>query len=250
MENRMSTPHISAKLGDIAPDVILPGDPLRAERIAETVLENARVVSAVRGNRIFTGVMNGRPTSVMASGMGMPSTALYATELFRFYDVNRIVRIGTCAAISANVRVRDIVIATGAHTDSAMWEAVPGLHISHIADSALLTAAAAAQERAPAKVRLGAVFSTDTFYGIPEATRATLAELGTLAVDMEAAALYTVAAREGGSGLAVLTVSGDAHESLSAADRESAFQEALTVVELALSANSREESVDSEAVLR
>ncbi|HEY0185985.1 MAG TPA: purine-nucleoside phosphorylase, partial [Cellulomonas sp.] len=118
----MATPHISAEPGDLAPDVLMPGDPRRATRIAETVLTDARLVTQVRGILGYTGTWQGRPVSVVASGMGVPSISIYATELFRFYGVQRIIRIGTAGGMSPQLDLGDVVIATAAHTDSAVSE--------------------------------------------------------------------------------------------------------------------------------
>src|SRR5687768_4580151 len=139
----MATPHINAEAGDFAPDVLMPGDPRRAMRIAENVLEDAHLVTEVRGILGYTGTFEGRPVSVLASGMGMPSMAIYATELFRFFGVRRIIRIGTAGGMAPHLQVGDVVIASAAHTDSAMTAGkIPGIHYSHAPSFALLAAAA------------------------------------------------------------------------------------------------------------
>ena len=125
----MPTPHISAENGQIAPLVLMPGDPKRAERIAADLLSDVEVVSDVRGIKALTGTFEGTPMSVMASGMGIPSVSIYATELYRFYGVRRIVRVGTCGAISPDVAVRDVVIATAAHTNSSLSGSLAVLRI-------------------------------------------------------------------------------------------------------------------------
>ncbi|MCL3860952.1 purine-nucleoside phosphorylase [Actinotalea sp. K2] len=226
----MTTPHIAAQPGDLAPDVLMPGDPLRARRIAEEVLDDARLVTEVRGILGYTGTHQGRPVSVLASGMGMPSMAIYATELYRFFGVRRIIRIGTAGGMADRVRVGDVVIASAAHTDSAMTaNRIPGIHYSHAPGFALTMAAASAAGFRPGVtpdgVHVGAVLSSDVFYAErPEAT-ALLVQRGTLAVEMEAAALYAVADAEGGQALTICTVSDliSGGESLSADERERLF---------------------------
>ncbi len=240
----MSTPHIAAAAGEIAERVIMPGDPRRAERIAREHLDDARLVTDVRGILGFTGTVGGVPVTVMASGMGMPSITIYATELARHYGVRSIVRVGTTGAIHPEARIRDVVIATHAHTDSSMTELrVPGVQFSHVADQALArlavdagAAITAAEARDGAAIRVGAVFTTDHFYLDRPELHARLADLGTWCVEMEAAGLYAVGAAEGVSTLAVLTVTDHllTDEHLSAHERESGFQRALGIAFAAL----------------
>ncbi|MEV0637574.1 purine-nucleoside phosphorylase [Streptomyces sp. NPDC050619] len=231
------TPHIAARPGDFAPLVLMPGDPQRARRIAQTFLEDARQVTDVRGILGYTGSHRGVPMSVLASGMGIPSVTIYATELFRHYGVRRIVRVGTAGAIPASVAVRDVVIASAAHTDSSLSRLlVDGLTLSLAPSYRLLRAAADAAEREPADVHIGPVFSSDHFYLDRPALFDALERRGTLAVEMEAAGLYAVACAEGGEALAVLTVSdhlrtGDA---LTAEERESDFDRTLRIAATAL----------------
>ncbi|MGV8966997.1 MAG: purine-nucleoside phosphorylase [Cellulomonas sp.] len=235
----MATPHISAALGDFAPDVLMPGDPRRARHIAETVLDDARLVTEVRGILGYTGTHEGRPVSVLASGMGMPSIAIYATELFRFFGVRRIIRIGTAGGMAPILEVGDVVIATAAHTDSALTaNRIPGIHYSHAPNFALAAAAVAAAttmrstavagSRAGA-VHAGAVLSSDAFYADRPQTNELLVTSGTLAVEMEAAALYAVADAEGGQALAICTISDllFRDESLSADERELLFDRSV-----------------------
>ena len=228
----MATPHISAAAGEIAPLVLMPGDPRRAARIAEPFIDDARLVSDVRGIGCYTGTYQGAPMSVMASGMGIPSVEIYATELFRFYGVKRIVRVGTCGAFGGGVRVRDVVIATAAHTNSALSTLlVPGVSLSLTASYPLLRGAMdAAASVTDADVHAGPVYCSDHFYlARPETIRG-LAALGTLAVEMESAGLYATAAAEGGEAIAVLTASDhlfDGSGDLSADERETLF--AITV---------------------
>ena len=227
----MATPHISAEPGDFAPDVLMPGDPRRALHIAETVLDDARVVTEVRGIVGYTGTHRGRPVSVLASGMGMPSITIYATELFRFFGVRRIIRIGTAGGMAPILELGDVVIATAAHTDSAMTaNRIPGIHYSHAPSFALATAAmAAARVATGGTVHAGAVFTSDAFYGDRTATNALLVAHGTLAVEMEAAGLYAAADAEGGQALAICTISDLLFKeaALSSAEREVLFDLAV-----------------------
>ncbi|MFG2469640.1 purine-nucleoside phosphorylase [Streptomyces canus] len=232
----MVTPHISAAPGDFAPDVLMPGDPRRARRIAETILQDARLVTDVRGIEGYTGTYRGVPLSVLASGMGMPSVTIYATELFRFYGVRSIVRVGTAGGIPASVGLRDVVVATAAHTDSAMGSRrIDGVHLSHAASFRL--AAAAAQAAGSGRhIHVGPVFTTDHFYLERPALFERLEAHGTLAVEMEAAGLYATAAAEGGQALAVLTVSDHVRhtEALTPGERETDFDRAVTIAATAL----------------
>ncbi|CAM5728034.1 Purine nucleoside phosphorylase DeoD-type [Streptomyces alboniger] len=240
----MVTPHISAAVGDFAPDVLMPGDPRRARRIAETVLADARLVTDVRGIEGFTGTYRGVPLSVLASGMGMPSVTIYATELFRHYGVRSIARVGTAGGIPASVGLRDVVVATAAHTDSAMsGHRIDGAHLSHVASFDLAGAAARAAatgggsgDGSGPRVHIGPVFTTDHFYLERPALFERLEAHGTLAVEMEAAGLYATAAAEGGRALAVLTVSDHVRraESLTPTERETDFDRAVTIAATAL----------------
>lgn len=227
-------------MGDIAPLVLMPGDPRRAERIARERLSNTRLVSEVRGIGVWTGLLDGVPVTAMASGMGVPSISIYATELFTRYGVRRICRVGTCGGISPQVTVRDVVIASAAHTDSAVATLpIPGVSLSLAPSFPMLAAAVARAAQGERAWHVGPVHTSDLFYNsrtdiIPE-----LAELGTLAIEMEAAGLYAVAARNRGEALAVLTVSdhlGDGSQDLSSAEREAMFQDGLEVAVAALKA--------------
>ena len=225
----MATPHINAPDGSIAPAVLMPGDPRRAERIADLLMPDAEKVSDVRGIGAYTGVYNGKPLSVMASGMGQPSLAIYATELFTYYGVKRIIRVGTCGGMASKVKVGDVVIAIGSHTDSTVTDIVPGVSLSHTASWDLLKAAVDAADD-DMTVHVGPVVSRDKFYGNDPAQVQALAYLGTLGVEMESAALYMLAAKHGAEALTVLTVSDhllDGSEDMSPEDRESRFQGAL-----------------------
>jgi purine-nucleoside phosphorylase len=205
----MST-HIGAEPGQIAPYVLLPGDPLRARWIAETFLEDATCYSEVRGMYGYTGTYRGERVSVQGSGMGLPSLSIYVTELFAEYDVRSVVRVGSCGALTEDLALRDLVIASGACTDSAMNRVrFEGLDYAPVADFDLLRAAHDAYTARDLQVaaKVGLVFSGDTFYSPrPELTRR-MADYGVLAVEMEASALYTLAAEFGRRALAVCTVS-------------------------------------------
>ncbi len=233
----MST-HIAAAPGEIAPIVLFPGDPLRAKWIAETFLEDAVCYSEVRGMLGFTGTWNGHRVSVQGSGMGQPSMAIYATDLFADYDVQTIVRVGSCGALTEKVGMRDIIIANGACTDSGINRVrFHGLDYAPIADFSLLRAAVEASETAKldSAVHVGLLFSSDQFYSTrPELTEP-FVQHGALAVEMEAAGLYTLAAFHGRRALAICTVSDHlvTHEETTAQEREQTFRD---MVEIALRA--------------
>lgn len=231
----MST-HIGGTPGDVAPVVLMPGDPLRAKWIAETFLDDVRCYTEVRGMLGFTGTWQGRPVSVQGSGMGQPSLAIYATELFREYDVESIVRVGSCGALSERLAVRDIVIANGACTDSSMNRVTfEGLDYAPVADFGLLRGAVEAAEARGDSHHVGLVFSADSFYAARPELAGRMVGYGVLAVEMEAAALYTIAAREGRRALAVCTVSDHVvtGEETTAQEREQTFD---AMVDIALTA--------------
>jgi purine-nucleoside phosphorylase len=229
--------HIGAAPGAIAPTVLLPGDPLRARWIAETWLEDARCYSEVRGMYGYTGSWRGQPVSVQGSGMGQPSMAIYVNELFREYGVARIIRVGSCGALTERVAIRDVVIASGACTDSAMNRLrFGGLDYAPVADFDLLRAAVdAARARADVTAHVGLLFSGDSFYSPrPELLEPMVAH-GALAIEMEASALYTLAASHGRQALAICTVSDHlvTREETTAEERERSFG---AMVEIALEA--------------
>ncbi|SDC26429.1 purine-nucleoside phosphorylase [Nocardioides lianchengensis] len=233
----MST-HLGAHPGDIAPLVLMPGDPLRARWIADTFLDDARCYTEVRGMYGFTGTWRGQRVSVQGSGMGQPSLAIYAHELFKEYDVQRVVRVGSCGAMTERVAVRDIVIASGACTDSSMNRLrFEGLDYAPVADFGLLRAAhdAALTVAGDAGVHVGLIYSSDSFYPARPELSARLVEHGVLAVEMEASALYTIAASYGRKALAVCTVSDHlvTGEETTAQEREQTFG---AMVEIALTA--------------
>lgn len=232
----MST-HIGAASGQIAPTVLLPGDPLRARWIAETFLEDATCYSEVRGMYGFTGSWQGHPVSVQGSGMGQPSMAIYVNELFGEYDVQRIVRVGSCGALTEEVALRDVVLASGACTNSSMnQQRFHGLDYAPVADFGLLRAAYdAATSRPEVATHVGLVFSTDSFYWPRAELMKPMVDHGVLAVDMEASALYTLAASYRRKAVTICTVSDHivTGEQTSAAEREQTFG---AMVEIALSA--------------
>jgi purine-nucleoside phosphorylase len=228
--------HIAAEPGQIAPRVLFPGDPLRAEWIAETYLEGAECYSRVRNMLGFTGTYRGTPVSVQGSGMGQPSMAIYANELFNDYDVQQLVRVGSCGALAESLRPRDVILAMSAATDSAMNRVrFHGLDYAATADFRLLRAAhdaAVARGLTPA---VGQILSSDTFYNPRPELVDLLADHGVLAIEMEANALYTLAAAYGRQALAICTVSDQIRtgETLSADDRERSLGD---MVEIALEA--------------
>lgn len=228
----MATPHINAEVGRIAPAVIMPGDPKRAQRIAGLLMDDAELVTDVRGILGFTGTVDGKPLSVMASGMGMPSAVIYATELYDVYGVQRIVRVGTAGGIPPHVQVGDVIIAVGAHTQSNMNQfRLPGLYFSAVASHNLASAAVAAAAEVDGTVHAGTIVCKDHFYlpGPPGELEA-LAKYNVLGVDMESAGIYGAAAEFGREALTVLTVSDhllDHSQNMSVEDRETRFQGAL-----------------------
>ena len=203
----MST-HIGASPGEIAPRVLLPGDPRRATWIAETFLADAREYTDIRGMFGYTGTYRGEPVSVQGTGMGQPSISIYAHELIREYDCQQLVRVGTCGALSRSLSVRDLVLAIGASTDSSMNRIrFEGFDYAATADFALLRATADAAAAAGLAVTVGGLFSSDSFYPDRPDLVGRLVDYGVVAVEMEANALYTVAAGHGRKALAVCTVS-------------------------------------------
>jgi purine-nucleoside phosphorylase len=233
----MST-HIGAQPGDIAPAVLFPGDPLRARWIAETFLEDAHCYTEVRGMYGFTGTWRGQRVSVQGSGMGQPSMAIYANELFAEYDVQSLIRVGSCGALTERVAVRDLVIASGACTDSSMNRiAFEGLDYAPVADFGLLRAAydAAVARHLDEDVHVGLIYSSDSFYPARPELSARMVEYGVLAVEMEASALYTLAAKHGRRALAICTVSDHivTGEETTSQEREQTFG---AMVEIALTA--------------
>jgi purine-nucleoside phosphorylase len=235
------TPHINATPADFAKTVLMPGDPLRAKFIAENFLENPRLVNNVRGVQGYTGTYEGVPVSVMASGMGMPSIGIYSYELYNFFGVDNIIRVGSAGAMCEKVHVRDIVLGLGACTDSRYAEQyhLPGT-FAPIADFTLLSQCVdAVKELGIDRYHIGNVLSSDRFYGddgdLPAEMKSSAlwAKMGVLAVEMESAALYMNAARAGKRGLGIFTVSDHliTGEATTAEERQNSF---TTMMELAL----------------
>lgn len=230
----MPTPHLSAHQGDYAETVLMPGDPLRARYIAETFFDEPREVTAVRNMYGYTGTVNGRPVSVQGSGMGVPSIQIYATELIREYGVRRIVRVGSCGALRDDIALRDIVVGLAAGTDSTVNRTrFGGRDFPAVADWDLLRAVVATAEARQLPVRVGPIFTSDFFYEPEGSTTFELLErYGILAVEMEAAGLYGVAAEHGVAALTVATVSDQIKrgETMSVEDRQSSFDEMISLV--------------------
>ena len=228
----MATPHINAPEGAFAETVLMPGDPLRAKHIADTFLQDAVCVNTVRNMFGYTGTYQGKKVSVLGSGMGVPSMSIYATELVKFYGVKNIIRIGSCGALPLDVRVRDVVIGMGASTDSMVnRNRLGGLDFAAIASFSLLEKAVAAARAKDINVKVGNVFTSDLFYNPSETLFDTLEKYGVLAVEMEAAGLYGVAAEYGINALAIFTVSDHIRtgEALSAELRQTSFNEMVEV---------------------
>ncbi|MBU2863469.1 purine-nucleoside phosphorylase [Reinekea forsetii] len=226
----MSTPHISAAKGDFAETVLMPGDPLRAKHIAETYLTNVVEVNNVRGMLGFTGEYKGKRLSVMGSGMGIPSMSIYAKELITEFGVKNIIRVGTCGALADDVNLRDVIIAIGASTDSVVnRNRMLGFDFSATASYELLEAAVNSARDANIPVRVGNIFSSDLFYHPVDNVMDRLAGMGILAVDMEAAGLYGVAAEFGANALTVLTVSDHIPrgEAATPEERQSSFNDMI-----------------------
>ena len=224
------TPHINAKPGDFAPVVLRPGDPLRSEFIAKTFLEDARLVNDVRGVHGYTGKWKGTPVSVMASGMGMPSIGIYSWELYHIFGVEAIFRVGSAGSFQPDVRIRDIVLAQAASTNSsfAAQYRVPG-SVAPIADFGLLCAAKEEAEKLGAVVHVGNVLSSDTFYSDDPDQSSRFAALGVMCVEMECAALYLTAARAKKRALGILTVSDEVFTgcATTAEERQSTFTQMI-----------------------
>ncbi len=231
----MST-HIGAEPGQIAPHVLMPGDPLRARWIAETMLEDATCYTEVRGMYGYTGTWNGHPVSVQGSGMGLPSISIYLNELFADYDVQSVIRVGSCGALTPELRLRDVVIASGACTDSSVNRIrFEGLDYAPVADFDLLRKAYDAARSQQVTTRVGLLMSSDSFYHPRPELVSRMVEYGVLAVEMEASALYTLAAKYQRRALAVCTVSDHVvtGEETTALERQETFG---PMVEVALAA--------------
>ena len=226
------TPHINAKQGDFARTVLMPGDPLRSKFIAETFFEDPVLVNNVRGVQGYTGTYKGKKVSVMASGMGQPAIGIYSYELFKFYDVENIIRIGSCGSIVPELHVRDIIIAQGACTNGnfASQYKLPGTFCP-IASFDLLEKAVAATRNAGVNFKVGNILSSDVFYD-DAGSAMDWAKMGVLGVEMEAAALYCHAARLGKNGLCICTVSDSflyPEENTTAEERQESFTKMMEI---------------------
>lgn len=223
--------HINAAQGEIAEIVLLPGDPLRAKFIAETFLEDVKQYNDVRNMFGYTGTYKGKRVSVQGTGMGVPSISIYATELMKDYGCKKLIRVGTAGALKRDVKVRDVVIAQGATTDSKMNEIqFGGLDFAPIADFDLLLKAYNAGKEAGLNLRVGNVYTADLFYGDKNPNEL-LADYGVLAVEMETAALYTLAAKYDAQALSILTISDHliTGEVTSSEERQTTFKDMMVV---------------------
>jgi purine-nucleoside phosphorylase len=232
----MTTPHNHAKPGDYAEAVLLPGDPLRAKWIAETFFDSPKLVNSVRNCLGYTGTWKGKPISVQASGMGQPSLSIYVHELINTFGAKTLIRVGTCGGLNAKVKVRDVVLAQGATTDSSIVKGRFGpYNYAPIADFGLLRAAADKADAKGLKVHAGNMLSSDIFYHREPGLEGygALLDHGVIGVEMEAAALYTLAARFGVKALTICTMTDCliTHEEISADDRQTSL---VDMVELAL----------------
>ena len=228
----MATPHINAKVGDFAKTVLMPGDPLRAKVVAGNFPEGARLVNNVRGIQGYTGSWKGEPVSVMASGMGMPSIGIYSYELYNFFEVENIMRIGSIGGMSERVKIRDIIIGMGACTNSnyATQYNVQGSY-APIADYGMMKTAIEECEKLGASYVVGNILSSDMFYNADPTVTERWIKLGVLGVEMEAAALYMNAAYAGKRALAICTVSDHllTGEATTAEERQNSFTEMMEV---------------------
>lgn len=225
------TPHISARIGDFAPTVIMPGDPLRAKFIAENFLENATLVNNVRGVQGYTGTYKNVRLSVMASGMGIPSMAIYSYELFDIYGVENIIRAGTAGAVAPDVKLRDIVIGLGCCTNSSFSENLGVKGLAPVASFKLVSAAQKVCLNMGIKPHIGNLLTTDDFYAPISATEIWRG-FGVKAVEMESAALYINALRTGKNAVSVCTISDCPFtgESLSSEERQNRFTQMMEIV--------------------
>ena len=230
--SNIPTPHITAKEGDFAKTVLMPGDPLRAKFIAETFLTDAVLVNNVRGVNGYTGYYNGKRVSVMASGMGIPSMGIYSYELFNFYDIDNIIRIGTAGSIHPDLKIRNVVLAMGACTDSnygAQYE-LPGTFAPIASFELLRKAVKVIEEMGNIGYKVGNVVSSDVFYSDRQ-TMAAWQKMGALAIEMESAALYMNAARAGKNALTICTISDSlvTGEVTTAEERQTSFDDMMKI---------------------
>ncbi len=226
------TPHIEALKGDFAETVLMPGDPLRAQSLANRHLDGVRQVNSVRNMLAFTGTFRGRQVSIMGSGMGMPSISIYAHELFDYYGVKQIIRVGTCGGLLADMRVGDFVLASSARTDSGMSQQLFNGDDEITADSELLRRVNELAVQKDLPIRRGKIFATDWFYHPDDEFIDKVQKTGALAVDMETAALYALAKRHNRRALTILSVSDviPTGERASHETRQNAFGAAIDVV--------------------
>ncbi|QHJ71209.1 purine-nucleoside phosphorylase [Planococcus halotolerans] len=223
--------HINAKKGDIADTILLPGDPLRAKYIAETFLEDVTLYNEVRNMFGYTGTYKGKRISVQGTGMGVPSISIYTTELMNEYDVKKLIRVGTCGSIHKDVKVRDVILAQSASTDSNMNSIIFGnVSYAPTADFGLLLNAYNAGVEKGLNLRVGNVFTEDVFYN-DHAEHEKWAQYGVLALEMESSALYTLAAKFGAQALSILTVSDHllTGEVTTAEERQTTFNDMIIV---------------------
>ncbi len=224
--------HIGAEKGDIAESVLMPGDPLRAKYIADNYLENTVQYNTVRGMYGFTGTYKGKKVSVQGSGMGIPSISIYATELIDIYGVKKLIRVGSAGSMQKNVKLRDIVIAMAASTDASFNKLrFSGMDYAASADYDLLEKAVSLTKKQKCTYHVGQILSSDTFYADNSESWKLWADYGVIAVEMEAAALYTIAAKFGVQALALLTISDSLIDgsSSSSADREKTFTDMMEI---------------------
>ncbi|MGI9271801.1 MAG: purine-nucleoside phosphorylase [Woeseiaceae bacterium] len=228
----MATKHMNAAPGDFAETVLMPGDPLRAQYIAETYMDDVRRVTDVRNMWGYTGTYKGAAVSVMAHGMGIPSVSIYCTELITEYDVKRVIRVGSCGTTHPDVKLRDIIIAMGASTDSNCNRMrFGGYDYAALASYDLVRKAVDAAEQTKVRYHVGNIFSADLFYTPDPDMFATMAKYDVYGVEMEAAGIYPIAAENGAEALAICTVSDDivTGDALTSDERQTTFDEMILV---------------------
>ena len=228
----MATKHMNAEPGDFAPTVLMPGDPLRAKYLADTYLDGARRVTDVRNMWGFTGEFKGMPVSVMAHGMGIPSVSIYCTELITEYAVKRVIRVGSCGTTHPKVKLRDVLIAMGASTDSGVNRMrFGGYDLAALATYSLVENAVKSAESNNVRYHVGNIFSADLFYTPDPDMFDTMAKYNILGVEMEAAGIFPIAAEHGVEALAICTVSDDIRsgEALTSDERQTTFDEMIVV---------------------
>ncbi len=228
----MPTPHIAAAPGDFADVCLLPGDPLRARYVAERFLDDAAMVTSIRNMEGYTGTYQGERLSVMGTGMGIPSALIYATELIREYGVTALIRIGSCGAIQRDLSIRDVVIAAGASTNSAVNRLrFGGFDFAAVADFGLTRTLVEVAEERGVPVRVGNIFSSDLFYPPQPEIYALARRMGLLAAEMETAGLFGVAAEHGVRAAAIMTVVDliGTEEKMAAEDRQTSLDEMITL---------------------